>query len=84
MDRERLADIIDGVIGGRVSREEALEALGTIDYEDLGFARLDHHRALRTGVPEVIFCQGKSDEHIAAIFARLADTEKLVIGTRLA
>lgn len=83
MDREKLSDIIDGIISGRVSRDEALETLGNIDYEDLGFARLDHHRALRTGVPEVIFCQGKSDEHIAAIFARLADTEKLVIGTRL-
>ncbi len=83
MNRDSLKALIDGIACGAVSREKAFERLSSLDYEDLGFARLDHHRALRTGVPEVVFCQGKSDSQIIDIFTALAEKEEFVIGTRL-
>ncbi|MBQ9358887.1 MAG: nickel pincer cofactor biosynthesis protein LarB [Abditibacteriota bacterium] len=84
MNRENLERILEGLLAGELSKEQAADALGNIDYEDLGYARLDHNRALRTGVPEVVFCQGKSDGQIADIFGNLARREPFVIGTRLA
>ena len=52
---------------GACSVEQALERLKVLPYEDLGFARLDHHRHLRQGFPEVVFCQGKSIPQIKEI-----------------
>jgi pyridinium-3,5-biscarboxylic acid mononucleotide synthase len=66
----------------RVSAEEAFMRLKTLPYEDLGFARVDHHRALRRGFPEVIFGAGKTPEQIAQIVARIADNGQSVLVTR--
>ena len=55
-------ELLEAVRDGKVSVEEAAEQLKTLPYENLGFARLDHHRELRTGFPEVIFSQGKTVE----------------------
>lgn len=61
---------------------EALERLQELPYEDLGFARLDHHRGLRQGLPEVVLCSGKTVEQVAGIVARLAHSGGPVLATR--
>jgi len=60
----------------------ALEKLRHLPFEDLGFAKLDHHRALRTGMPEVIFASGKTSLQVAAIFERMAKAGGNVLATR--
>lgn len=77
-----LANILKDYKGGKIKLEEALEKLKKLPYEDLGFARIDHHRALRQGFPEVIFCRGKTVEQIVKIFQRLAGYNANVLGTR--
>jgi len=62
--------------------EEALQQLRSLPFEDMGFARLDHHRAIRCGFPEVIFCPGKTPQQVRAIFARLAQHGSNVLATR--
>jgi hypothetical protein len=62
--------------------EEALHNLKTLPYEDLGFAKPDHHRGLRKGFPEVVFCQGKTVEQVAAIVERLCARSNNVLATR--
>jgi NCAIR mutase (PurE)-related protein len=82
--------ILEEVAAGDLSPQEALESLRTLPYEDLRvdgahpFARLDHHRQLRTGVPEVVFGQGKTPAQIAAIVERLAAREGRALVTRAA
>jgi hypothetical protein len=65
-----------------ISPEDAFRRLSTISFEDLDFAKLDHHRAVRTGVPEVIFAPGKSDEQIFKIFEKMAKSGSEVLVTR--
>jgi len=84
MDRRSIEHLLRQVAGGQVSAEEALHQLQTLPFEDLGFARIDHHRALRKGYPETIFCQGKTTPQILAIAQRLAASGSLVLATRLA
>ena len=66
-----------------MSIEDALAQLRTLPFEDLGFARIDHHRALRRGFPEVVLGQGKTAEQIAAIVERLASHAERVLVTRV-
>jgi NCAIR mutase (PurE)-related protein len=80
--KEELRRLLEQVGSGRMGVAEALDRLGTLPYEDLGFAVLDHHRALRKGFPEVIFGQGKTVEQIAQIFSRLCDGSRSVLATR--
>lgn len=80
---ERVRNLLSEVAAGRTSVEDALARLSTLPYEDLRFARLDHHRELRTGFPEVIFGLGKTDEQIERIFARLRDSGANVLATRI-
>lgn len=82
MDQRGVRALLEQVASGRQSVEEALSALRTLPYEDLGFATLDHHRALRWGFPEVIFCSGKTPDQVAAIAARLAEHSPRLLGTR--
>lgn len=81
MDHSRLRGILRRVEKGSLPIDRAMEALRHLPYEDLGFAKLDTHRALRKGFPEVIFCQGKSGEQVAKLFSRLARNGR-VIATR--
>ncbi len=67
MDKNTLLEILKGVEGGAISPDEAASKLSTLSYENLEFANVDHHRALRTGFPEVIYCEGKSPHQITAI-----------------
>ncbi|MFQ5924855.1 MAG: nickel pincer cofactor biosynthesis protein LarB [Dehalococcoidia bacterium] len=83
MDTERLYKILSRVRSGEVSIEDALAQLANLPYEELGFAKIDHHRALRTGFPEVVFGPGKTAEQIAAITERLASASDRVLVTKV-
>ena len=72
MDRASIETLLNEVSAGRTAVNEALDRLRDLPFEDIGFAKLDHHRLLRTGMPEVIFASGKTVPQVAAIFARMA------------
>ena len=82
MDTARLETLLRDVQRGATSVEGALGALRDFPYDDLGFARLDTHRALRTGFPEVVFCQGKTTEQCVAIARRLSESADRILMTR--
>jgi NCAIR mutase (PurE)-related protein len=82
MDMRRLRDLLEQVQIGRVSLEAALDQLKKLPFENLGFAKIDNHRGLRTGVPEVIFCQGKTIEQIQDIAGRISQQHSNVLATR--
>ncbi|HBT46504.1 MAG TPA: nickel pincer cofactor biosynthesis protein LarB [Peptococcaceae bacterium] len=82
MTEGQLRELLAGLQEGRVTLEEAVEKIRSLPYEDLGFAKVDHHRALRNGFPEVIFGQGKTLEQIVAIACRLAGAGATVLVTR--
>jgi NCAIR mutase (PurE)-related protein len=71
VNRERIKQLLEDTRSGRVSIDEATEQLATLPYEDLTYARVDHHRALRHGFPEVILGQGKTVEQISGIAERI-------------
>jgi NCAIR mutase (PurE)-related protein len=71
------------VAAGRRSPDDALDALGAAPFEELGFATLDHHRALRQGVPEVVFAPGKTVEEVVAIAERIAQRDGVFFVTRV-
>ena len=84
MDEEHLRSLLDGVRSGELSTENALEQLRNLPYEAVSdFARLDHHRALRRGFPEVIFAQGKTHSQVVQIFKRLEEHNDRVLATRV-
>jgi len=80
---ETIRALFDEVKAGQLSPDEAVERLRHLPFEDLGFAKVDHHRPLRNGMPEVIFGQGKSPEQVAGIFQRLAQHGSNVLATRI-
>jgi NCAIR mutase (PurE)-related protein len=82
MDPLQIEALLNEVREGRLDVAHALERLRHLPFEDLGFAKLDHHRALRTGMPEVIFASGKTSAHVAAIFARMAKAGGNALATR--
>lgn len=71
MDIDKLKVLLEEVKSGTMNVDEALEKLKTLPYEDLGYAKIDHHRALRNGYPEVIYCQGKALDHIKGIVSHM-------------
>lgn len=78
-----MRDLLQSLQQGAVSVEEALERLRHLPYEDIGFAEVDHHRALRQGFPEVVLGEGKSGEQVAAIAERLAAQSDRLLITRV-
>jgi hypothetical protein len=82
MNREAVRELLESVREGRLSVEAALERLRRLPYEDLGFAKVDQHRALRAGAAEAIFCPGKTPEQVVAIARRLAEHHANVLATR--
>ena len=84
MTEKKIREILDLVAAGRLNSDRALARLKHLPFEDLGFARLDHHRGLRRGLPEVIFGEGKSADQIAAIGKRMAAAGVNLLVTRLA
>ncbi len=82
MDKSTIEQILKSVSTGKLSVEDALARLRSLPFETLDFATIDHHRSLRCGFPEVIFCPGKTTSQIVEIFSRLADTGCNVLATR--
>jgi len=82
MNRENLRQILEQVKTGHMEIEDALDTLKTLPYEDLGFAKIDHHRALRNGFPEVVFCERKRVEQIVHIMTSLKDRNPNILATR--
>jgi NCAIR mutase (PurE)-related protein len=83
MNAKSLKQLFDDVRRGKLSSDEAVEKLRHMPFEDLGFANIDHHRALRVGMPEVIFGPGKDPAHLVEIFGRLAKRGNNVLATRV-
>jgi NCAIR mutase (PurE)-related protein len=79
---ESIRKLFEQVRAGKLSPEYALGRLRHLPFEDLGFAKVDHHRTLRAGMPEVIFGQGKTSAQVASIFKRLARHGQNVLATR--
>ncbi len=82
MDAEQLKKLLEQVKGGEIDVNEAVEKLRHLPYEELGFACIDHHRQLRRGFAETIFCPGKTTEQIVEIFARMAEKGDNILATR--
>ena len=82
MDREKVRALLEAVAQGAIDPERALGRLSALPVEELGFARVDLHRALRHGVPETVFCPGKTPEQVVAILRRLAEHHANVLATR--
>ncbi|HXG36921.1 MAG TPA: nickel pincer cofactor biosynthesis protein LarB [Dehalococcoidia bacterium] len=83
MDESRLRELLGSLQAGAIDIEEALQRLRALPYESLGFAELDHHRALRKGFPEVIFGEGKTVEQVVAIAERLLEANDRLLVTRV-
>ena len=82
MDRSQIETLLKEVEAKRTSVADALDRLHDLPFEDLGFAKLDHHRALRTGMPEVIFAAGKTTDQVSRIFAHMTKAGGNVLATR--
>jgi NCAIR mutase (PurE)-related protein len=82
MDEARLRGLLDRVRSGEIDVNEALETLRHLPFEDLGFAKVDHHRSLRDGAPEVVYCPGKTPEQVREIVFRLVERSQNIIATR--
>ena len=83
MTPERLNALLRRVRSGSLSIEAALRQLRTLPYENLGFASLDHHRTIRQGFPEVIFCEGKTDAQVLTIAKTLLKKKGPLLATRI-
>jgi NCAIR mutase (PurE)-related protein len=82
MNPETLLKLLAEIKAGQITPEQGVERLSHLPYEELEFAKIDHHRALRTGLPEVIYAAGKSDAQVVEIFARMAREGGNVLATR--
>ncbi len=82
MNESVLRALLESVQAGRTDVEAAFQQLRRLPFEELGFATVDHHRAIRCGAPEVIFCPGKTAEQVVAIFSRLAESGNNVLASR--
>lgn len=75
-------ELLESVKNNTIDIDCALDKLKNLPYEDIGYANVDHHRQLRNGYPEVIYCEGKSDEHILGIVKIMNDKGSNILGTR--
>jgi NCAIR mutase (PurE)-related protein len=82
MTIKEIEKLLNKVQEGTISVDEALEILRSFPYTDLGFAKIDHHREIRTGYPEIVYCAGKTTEQVCEIFRVMIEKENNVFGTR--
>jgi pyridinium-3,5-biscarboxylic acid mononucleotide synthase len=82
MDASQLRQLLERVRSGEVAVDAAMERVRHLPFEDLGFAKIDHHRALRHGMPEVVFAKGKTSEQVVAITRSLLEVSPNVLVTR--
>jgi hypothetical protein len=83
VNAESIRKLFEQVRNGKLAPDEAVERLRHLPFEDIGFAKVDHHRALRAGMPEIILGEGKTAAQVAAIFTRLAKYGRNVLATRV-
>jgi len=82
MTQQNLKEILERLVNKKLTIGQAIKKLKFLPFEDIGFAKIDHHRALRKGFPEVVFCQNKSAGQVAEIVKRLAKNNSNVLATR--
>lgn len=82
MTRKEIEILLNEIHDGKKSVDEALEVLQNFSYTDLGYAKIDHHREMRTGYPEIVYCAGKTVDQVVGIFRLMSDKKNNVIGTR--
>ena len=82
MNERTLRYLLDSVKDGKESVDGAITKLRSMPFEDLGFAKVDHHRSIRCGFPEVIYCEGKTARQVLSIFGRAAAGDGNVLATR--
>jgi NCAIR mutase (PurE)-related protein len=82
IDQQRLRELLEGVADGTIAVPDAVDSLRDLPYEDIGFAKIDHHRALRDALPEAVLAEGKTPGQTAAITARIAEHSGRVLVTR--
>jgi len=82
LNKQSLRRLLDDVRDGRIEVDQALLRLKSLPYEDIGFAKLDTHRDIRRGFPEVVLCEGKTTAQVAEIIKRLADGGRTVMATK--
>src|SRR5659263_71864 len=82
MNEDALKKLLEDVKDGKVEIESAYDQLKSLPYEDLGFAKIDHHREIRTGYPEVIYCLGKTVKQIQNIVLKLSERNNNILATR--
>jgi NCAIR mutase (PurE)-related protein len=80
--RNEIKEILDMVSNGELSPEKALNQLSDLPFKDLGHSKIDNHRELRTGYPEVVFCEGKTPDQVSGIMEYMASQKVNVLGTR--
>jgi NCAIR mutase (PurE)-related protein len=83
MDRSQVEQLLRAIASGTVTPEEGLARLRFLPYEDVGFARIDHHRSLRQGVSEVIYCEGKTVDQVRIIGERILAQQGNLLATRV-
>jgi len=84
MNRESLQQLIQDLYEKKIDPQEAYNRLKNLPYEDLGFAQVDHHRSLRNGMPEVIYCEGKTPDQILTLICKMDQAGTDILATRLA
>jgi len=82
MNIKEVEKLLTDVKTGKTSVDDALGVLKNFPYTDLGFARIDHHREIRTGYPEIVYCAGKTVEQVKEIFRVMSERENNAVGTR--
>lgn len=82
MNTQQLRNLLEGIKAGNVAVENALEQMKDLPFSDLGFANIDNHRAIRTGYPEVIYCEGKTISQVTHIMKHMNDKGTNILGTR--
>jgi NCAIR mutase (PurE)-related protein len=83
MNEELLKQLLNNIKSGEVSIDEAAQQLKNFTFSELGYAKIDHHRKLRTGYPEVVFGSGKTTEHIVGIVENLMEFDNNILVTRV-
>jgi NCAIR mutase (PurE)-related protein len=83
MDQKKIKELLTAVQSGKLSVDDALKRLESLPYENLDFARLDLHRDLRQGLPEVVFCENKTPDQVRSIMQKLWEHHERVLGTRV-
>ena len=82
MYEQKIRKIMQGVMNKKIDIDDAIKKMKFMPFEDLGFAKIDHHRALRKGFPEIVFCQNKTKEQVVEIIKKLTSRNTKVIATR--